>query len=183
MPESAHQTIVPFQAFVASDGWLMVACPKETVWRRLCSALEKPELAADDRFSNLAARDRNREVLLPILRGGFASRPVADWLKTLGEHGVPAAPINDIGDALSDRQATERDALVTYEHPTLGVVRTVASPLRLPRRSPTTRAPFLGEHTDEVVTEAYDDADSESAELEADGSIATGPSEDEPRVA
>src|SRR4029077_20805686 len=58
---SAHPSIVPFQNFRAADGWLVVACPKEKFWQRLCEAIGKPELATDDRFSDFAARDRNRE--------------------------------------------------------------------------------------------------------------------------
>src|SRR5207249_2598368 len=64
---SAHPSIVPFQNFATADGWIVVACPKEKFWKRLCEAIERPELAHDPRFVDFAARDRNRDELLAIL--------------------------------------------------------------------------------------------------------------------
>ena len=152
MPDSAHQTLVPFQSFAAADGWLVVACPKETLWRGLCHALERPQLAEDARFADLAARDQNRQILIPILKEAFAHRPVLEWIERLTARGVPCAPVNDVAEALADPQAVAREAVVTYEHPLLGQVRTVDSPLRLggsARRLG--RAPFLGEHTSDIL--------------------------------
>jgi crotonobetainyl-CoA:carnitine CoA-transferase CaiB-like acyl-CoA transferase len=152
MPRSAHQTVVPFQAFEAVDGWLVVACPKERLWRSLCNALGEPELADDERFADLVARDRNRDILIPLLQGAFRRRTVAEWIDLLGAHGVPCAPVNDIARALSDPQAAARGAVVEYEHPALGPVRTVDSALRLDGpREPLERAPFLGEHSSQVL--------------------------------
>ena len=163
MPDSAHQTLVPFQSFEAADGWLVVACPKERLWRGLCAALEQPALADDPRFSDLAARDRNRDELLPILKTAFAERPVADWIARLTAEGVPCAPVNDVAAALADGQASARDAVVSYDHPALGQVRSVASPFRITgAEPPLARAPFLGEHTAEIVEEL--DGDSDRAE-------------------
>ncbi|HEY7004685.1 MAG TPA: CoA transferase [Gaiellaceae bacterium] len=154
MPASAHQTLVPFQAFEAADGWLVVACPKETLWRGLCEALGEPALAADERFVDLAARDRNRDILVPLLQEAFARRTVAEWIDLMSARKVPCAPVNDIARALADPQATARDAVVEYEHPTLGAIRTVDSALRLDgsRQTPA-RAPFLGEHSAQVLEE------------------------------
>jgi crotonobetainyl-CoA:carnitine CoA-transferase CaiB-like acyl-CoA transferase len=153
MPDSAHQTIVPFQAFPAADGWLMVACPKETLWRRLCDALERPELAADERFSSLGARDANRDELLPILRDAFAARTVAEWTQLLDARGIPCGAVNDVAAALAEPQVGARGSVVGYEHPLLGEVRTVATPLRLEERPDPRRAPRLGEHTADVLAE------------------------------
>ncbi len=170
MPDSAHQTVVPFQAFEAADGWLVVACPKETLWRTLCQALERPSLADDDRFSDLAARDRNREILLPLLSEAFARRSVAEWIAVLAARGVPCAPVNGVAEALADAQADARGAVAAYDHPVLGEVRTVASPLRLagPER-PLDRAPFLGEHTAEILSEVCGYPPDRVRALEASG--------------
>ena len=114
MPSSAHQTLVPFQAFEAADGWLVVACPKETLWRGLCDALGESALADDERFADLAARDRNRDTLLPLLQEAFARRTVAEWIELMSVRKVPCAPVNDIAGALADPQAAARDAVVKY---------------------------------------------------------------------
>jgi crotonobetainyl-CoA:carnitine CoA-transferase CaiB-like acyl-CoA transferase len=170
MPASAHQTLVPFQAFKAADGWLVVACPKETLWRGLCEALGQRALADDERFAGLAARDQHRDVLLPILEEAFARRKIGEWIERLTAHGVPCAPVNDIAQALGDPQATAREAVVGYEHPVLGDVRTVASPLRLSDSpQPVERAPLLGEHTAEILADVCGYPAERVAELAAVG--------------
>jgi len=153
LANSAHQSMVPFQAFEAGDGWLVVACPKQTLWRKLCDAVGRPELARDYRFVDFASRDTNRAVLVSLLQDAFSRRPVAEWLEVLASAGVPCAPVKTIAGALADPQAEHRGALVEYEHPILGRVRQIASPLRLcdGKSPPVRRAPRYGEDTEAVL--------------------------------
>jgi crotonobetainyl-CoA:carnitine CoA-transferase CaiB-like acyl-CoA transferase len=142
---SAHPSLVPFQNFETADGWIVVAAPKEKFWVRLCETIGQPELATDPRFGDFAARDRNRDELGPILERAFRARASSEWLEALRETGVPASAVNDV------LEAVEEARLVEYEHPTLGTVRQVASPLRLSDAEPPVgRAPFRGEHDEEV---------------------------------
>ena len=150
-PKSAHPSIVPFQNFDTADGWIVVACPKQKFWEALCGALGRPELAADERFADFAARDRNRDELLEILDAEFTARGSAEWLELLADAGVPCAPVNDVATALADRQVLARDGIAEYDHAALGTVRQVASPLRLGDEPRVERAPFRGEHTDAVL--------------------------------
>ncbi len=123
---SAHPSIVPFQNFQTADGWIVVACPKEKFWKRLCRAIGRPELV--EGFATFAERE--------------------GWLAVLSEAGVPSAPVNDVVDALDEARVVE------YEHPQLGTVRQVASPLRLSgAESPVHPAPGRGEHTEQVLVE------------------------------
>jgi formyl-CoA transferase/CoA:oxalate CoA-transferase len=80
-------------------------------------------------------------------------RSVAEWIEVLGDAGVPCAPVNDIDAALTDRQAPARRAVVEYDHPVLGPVRTVASPYGEALTRPPTRAPLLGEHDEDALDE------------------------------
>ena len=146
MADSSHQSVIPFQMFPAADGFLVVACAKEALWRKLCVELGRPELPDDPLFSDFAARSRNREELVTRLKEAFAARRVDEWIEVLGNAGVPCAPVNDIAAALTDEQTLARGSLVDYDHPVLGSVRTVASPYgeALTRRPG--RAPLLGEH-------------------------------------
>ena len=146
---SAHPSIVPFQAFPTADGWIVVACPKQKFWEALCAAIGRPELAGDPRFADFAARDRNRDELEPILEAVFRERSSEEWLAVLREAGVPSSAVNDVPAALEEAR------LVEYEHPELGTVRQVASPLRLSGRgAPACRpAPTRGEHTEAVLVE------------------------------
>ena len=151
---SAHPSIVPFQNFATADGWIVVACPKPKFWERFCGAIERPELAADERFADFAARDRNRDELTPLLERALVERTSAEWLAIFAAAGVPSAPVNDVATALEDPQARAREDVVELEHPALGTVRQVASPLRLSgAERPLGRGPFRGEHTEQVLVE------------------------------
>jgi crotonobetainyl-CoA:carnitine CoA-transferase CaiB-like acyl-CoA transferase len=130
-PQSAHPSIVPFQNFPTADGWIVVACPKQTLWERLCRAIERPELIDDPAFVDFAGRDAHRTRLVGTLSETFRTRTTADWLGVLAEAGVPNGPVNDIAAALSDVQVDARDGLESYVHERLGVVRRVRSALRL----------------------------------------------------
>ena len=157
---SAHQTIVPFQNFATSDGWIVVACPKQSLWERFCAAIGRPDLAEDVRYRTFTLRNENREQLLRELQAELAARVTAEWLRVLGDAGVPAAPVNDLAAALADPQVAARDGVVETDHPVLGRVRQVATPLRLEGYdAPTARAPFRGEHTAETLREVcgYDE--------------------------
>ncbi|HEV3076801.1 MAG TPA: CoA transferase, partial [Thermoanaerobaculia bacterium] len=144
----------PYQAYAAADGWLVIGAGSEDLWRRLCAALEQPELAADPRFATNAARVRHREALDACLGAAFANRPVAHWLEILHGHRVPAAPPADVGTALAE--ARTRGQVTTLPLGAYGALETVAAPMlfghrrALPNRSP----PALGEHTVEVLAQA-----------------------------
>jgi crotonobetainyl-CoA:carnitine CoA-transferase CaiB-like acyl-CoA transferase len=143
---SAHAVIVPFQNFPTGDGWIVVACPKEKFWQLLCDAIGRPELASE--FPTFGDRDRRREELEPILEEVFRQRPSDEWLEVLSAAGVPCAPVNDVEGALAEAR------LVEYEHPSLGTVRQVASPLRLSDAEPPVRpAPDRGADTEQVLVE------------------------------
>jgi crotonobetainyl-CoA:carnitine CoA-transferase CaiB-like acyl-CoA transferase len=166
---SAHPVIVPFQNFATADGYIVVACPKQKFWVRLCEAIGRPELATDERFEDFAGRDRNRDELEPILETAFAERTTSEWLEVLGQAGVPSSPVNEVEGALQDPQAVARRSVVEYDHPSLGQVRQVASPLRLGDEPPLQRGPFRGEHTQEILVEVCGYSPDRVRELAEDG--------------
>jgi crotonobetainyl-CoA:carnitine CoA-transferase CaiB-like acyl-CoA transferase len=174
MADSAHQTMVPFQAFATADGWIMIACPKQRLWERFCVAIGKPALSSDPRFIDFAVRDRNRDVLVPLLGDILAGRSTAEWLAQMALHGVPSGPVNDVQAALNDPQAVARGAVIEYQHPSLGVVRGPASPFRMSGDGPTpTRGPRLGEHTYDVLSEFCGYGEERLRELTAAGVFGT----------
>lgn len=161
MPHSAHPSLVPFQAFEAKDGWLIVGCAKEKFWRRLTDVIGRPDLAADARFATFADRDRNRAELLPVLDAIIRTRTVREWLEAMEGGGVPCAPIHSIAEALDDEHTAARGMIAHTEHPRYGRMRSIASPVRVGSRpaEETPRGPLLGEHTETVLREiGYDDA-------------------------
>jgi crotonobetainyl-CoA:carnitine CoA-transferase CaiB-like acyl-CoA transferase len=151
---SAHQSLVPFGNFPAADGWIVIACPKENLWRRLCGALGHPEWGADRRFETFADRNRNRDELTDLIDSVLRTESVARWLNRLSAAGVPCAPINDVAAALDDPQAHERDVVGEIRHPRLGRLRQVRTPFRMAGVSrEVVPGPALGEHTETVLRE------------------------------
>jgi crotonobetainyl-CoA:carnitine CoA-transferase CaiB-like acyl-CoA transferase len=158
---SAHPSIVPFQAFLTNDHWIVVACAKEKFWRRLCDALRRPDLGDDERFDSFATRRANRDVLIPILDTAFLAKGSAYWLTRLKEFGVPCGPVNTLAEALDEPQALAREMIVTTEHPRFGEVRQVASPVNVVRDERSyRRAPLLNEDARDILFGllGYDDA-------------------------
>jgi crotonobetainyl-CoA:carnitine CoA-transferase CaiB-like acyl-CoA transferase len=144
--------VVPFQNFETADGWLVVACPKQDLWERLCRAIGQPELIDVDSFRTFADRNKHRDELLAILGDTFRAQPTSRWLKTLVAAGIPCSPVNDVATALDDPQVAARTGIAEYEHPVLGRVRQVASALRIRGRpADDRRGPLRGEHTREVL--------------------------------
>jgi len=151
---SAHPSLVPFQAFQASDGWIVVACPKEKFWQRLAVVVGRSELGTDENFATFADRGRNSIELLNILDDAFASRPALEWLNLLRAAGVPCGPVNSVSEALADEHTVARGMIVETEHPRFGTVRQVRSPVRVGTEEPEyRRAPARNEDADYVFAQ------------------------------
>ncbi|CAB3708811.1 CaiB/BaiF CoA transferase family protein [Achromobacter piechaudii] len=152
---NAHQNVVPYQVFAASDGHLIVATGNESQYRAYCRAIGAPELGDDPRFATNRLRVTNREVLIELLTTIMLQGRRDDWIDKLEAVGVPCGPINDIAQSFAHPQSQARQLRREIPHP-LGVTAPVtASPLRFSdspvvyRRAP----PLLGEHTEQVLRE------------------------------
>lgn len=150
---SAHPNLVPYRAFRAADGWFIVGVGSQDLWRRFCQAIERPELADDPRFIDNQRRVKNRDGLETLLAEIFAARPVAHWDAAMRSHRVPAGPLTSVGQAVEG--ARQRGQVMDLPAGAYGVLPTVAAPFLFDgqRPSPTTPAPDLGEHTEEVLRE------------------------------
>ncbi|NGT14338.1 CaiB/BaiF CoA transferase family protein [Achromobacter insolitus] len=167
---NAHQNVVPYQVFAASDGHLIVATGNETQYRAYCRAIGAPELGDDPRFATNRMRLANRELLVGLLTEIMRQGKRDDWIAKLEAVGVPCGPINDIAQAQAHPQAQARQLRRDMPHPAGGVAAVTASPLRLSaspveyRRAP----PLLGEHTDEVLREVLGKTQEEIAAFRAE---------------
>jgi len=101
---SGVDMIVPYQAFAASDGYMMVAAGNDNLFRRLCAALDRPGLAADPRFRTNGDRVVHRAELVPILSEIFAARPRSEWARLLEAAGIPNGPIHTLDQVVADAQ-------------------------------------------------------------------------------
>lgn len=153
---NSHASIVPYQAFAASDGQFVLAIASEKLWRLACNALQRPEWADDPDYRDNASRVRNRIALCESLAAIFAQQPLQHWLDLFAAAGVPAAPIHSVSQALHSPLAAARGMTMT-----LGGVPMVASPLHLSATPVDYRQPppKLGQHSDEIVRRAGCDPD------------------------
>ena len=171
---SAHEFSVPWQAFQARDGYVVIATRQESFWRKLCAVLGQPALADDPRFATNPKRLENRAVLVPILEAILCRHPVAEWLARLRAAEVPAAPVNNLDGAFAEPPVAEREMIVEYDHPDVGKVRLPGNPIKMSGVSGTISrpAPRLGEHTDAVLGGILGLSAEEIANLRSQGAVA-----------
>ena len=174
MPQgSAHEYSVPWQAFEANDGYLVIATRQEIFWQKLCQAIGAPELADDPRYRTNPDRLENRATLVPTLETIFRTRSAADWLAVLRAAEVPAAPVNNLDHAFAEPPVAEREMIVEYDHPEVGKVRLPGNPIKMSGMGATISkpAPRVGEHTDKVLDELLRLSADEIASLRKSGAV------------
>jgi crotonobetainyl-CoA:carnitine CoA-transferase CaiB-like acyl-CoA transferase len=162
---SAHRMNAPYQAIRCADGYITLGAANERLFRRLCDVLGHREWAEQPEFADNAVRVSNRRLLADRIEAITASRDRAHWLALLEANDIPCGPINDYEQVFADRQVVAREMVVETDHPTLGPLRTLGSPIKMSATPPdvSRRAPRLGEHTDEVLAAAGLTADEISA--------------------
>lgn len=170
---SAHPSLVPFQAFAASDGWLVVGCAKEKFWVRLAAVLGHEEwAAADSPYATFRLRQQNSDTLLPLLEELFLQRTVEDWLSVLYPAQIPCGPINDVPAALAEEHTRARNLIVETEHPRYGTVKQLASPVRVGDQAPEyRRAPQRNEDFDLLMRQVVGYSEERIDELATQGAF------------
>ena len=152
---NAHANIVPYQSFQASDGWFAIAVGNDKQFARLCEMLGKPEIVMDEKFSTNSGRVQNRTEIIPLLASIFKAASVSEWLAKLDEAEIPCGPIQNFEQVFSMPTVKEREMLVKMEHPTIGELPLVGSPLKMSDTPVEYRLhpPLMGEHTEDVLRE------------------------------
>ena len=151
---NAHPNIVPYQDFETGSGRIAVAAANDGLFRALCEALGREELARDERFATNAERVRHRAELIPELELRFRERAADDWVATLDAAGVPVGKVRSVPEALAAAAAAGRPATLHLDHPAAGDLELVASPIwGSGVQGQPAPPPLLGEHTAEVLRE------------------------------
>ncbi|MEE3952213.1 CaiB/BaiF CoA transferase family protein [Peribacillus frigoritolerans] len=160
-----HPTLVPYQNFQTKDKEIIIAVGNDRQFQRFCSLINTEELPQDERFATANARIIYREELIPKLQEVILTKTADEWLTLFQENNIPCGPINTLDRVFTDEQVLERQMVQEVEHPIVGIVKLLGSPIKL-SDTPVTierHPPLHGEHTEEVLLElGYDKQEIES---------------------
>ena len=153
---SAHRLTAPYQAFKCADGHITIGAANDRNFVKVTTTLGHPEWASDPRFVTNHLRVQHRTELAAAIEEVTKTAPVADWLERLDAAGIPCGPILGYDAALTTPQAIAREMTTEVDHPILGRLRTMGTPIKMSETplNPNRRAPMLGEHTDSVLATA-----------------------------
>lgn len=168
-----HSSIVPFEPFRTSDGEVMIAAGNDALWQKLCTAIGRPDLAADPRFRTNPLRNQHYDELQPLLGAAFAEKTTEQWLAIMDQAGVPNGPINSVDQVLRNPQVQAREMIIDVEHPVAGKVTVPGIPIKLSATPGAIRlpAPVLGQSTDEILRDLLGYNEERIAALKAKGAI------------
>jgi CoA:oxalate CoA-transferase len=128
---SRHATITPFQAFKTKDGNIIIAAGNDSLFVRLCNALGKPAMALDPDYLTNGSRQKNQKKLETEIEAILADKTTTEWIKIIGDAGVPCGPINNIAQALQHPQVEARNMLVTVPDGGGGTLKVSGNPLKM----------------------------------------------------
>ena len=170
---SAHPSLVPYQAFRARDGYLMVGAGNERLWKAFCRVLGADEWAEEPRYDSNAKRVACRAELVREIEARLQARDRDDWVARFAAAGLPAGPINDIGQVFDDPQVQYRGMVVEAEHPTAGRVRLPGIPVKFAGTPASVQGPppNLGQHTDEILRDVLGLSSAAIRDLRASGAL------------
>jgi crotonobetainyl-CoA:carnitine CoA-transferase CaiB-like acyl-CoA transferase len=153
---SAHVLSAPYQAFPTRDGWVTIGGANPANWVRLARMMELPGLLDDARFKTNSDRMQNRAALFEILAQKTRARTTEELVAALDTAGIPAGPVNTIGEMLADPHVLAREMVIETVHPVAGPTKALGLPIKFTGTPGGVRrpAPRLGEHTREVLREA-----------------------------
>jgi len=170
---SQHPNLVPYGAFPAKDGSIIVACLTNSFWGKICKALGCPEKTTDPRYDSIQKRREAREEVNAIVTAVTREKTVDELVELFTAFEVPHAPILGVRDALSQPQTVAREMVVEVEHKTLGRIPIVNRPIRFDERQPTPAAPpVLGQDTDAILKDVLGLSAEAIAALRAGGAVA-----------
>ena len=146
-----HPSLTPYESFEAADGHVIVAVGNDALWKRFCE-VTAPELDRPE-FEKNPDRVRHRAELRGLLEAVFRARGVAEWERVLDEAGIPVGRVRSVAEILNSPQLKARGMVVDREHPAIGSLRLVGSPVQFDGENHTAPLPppLRGEHTEDVL--------------------------------
>lgn len=153
---SANRMSAPYQAVQSSDGYFVVGANNQGLWKKFCEILEVSGLENDARFITNNDRMANTKELITEIEKITIKDTSDNWVEKFLSNGVPAGPIVDYRYVFdSDPQVKAREMIVDIEHPVLGQVKVLNSPIKMGRTPVSIRLapPILGQHNREIFAQ------------------------------
>jgi formyl-CoA transferase len=168
---NASPIIVPYQTFPTSDGWIIVAVGNDGQFKHFVTAGGEAHLAQNPLYINNPLRVENRKSLISLLEIMTRRKTKAQWISLLEAANVPCGPINNFEEVFENEQVKARGVQIQVPHPTAGVMKLVASPMRLSETPVEVRMapPTLGQHTEEILLERLNLSPQAIADLKIKG--------------
>lgn len=170
---TAHESIVPYEAFPTSDGYISIGAGSDELFSSLCHVLRLSELLSDQRYSTNALRVKNRTSLIKRLQNTFQKKTTREWLEILDGCPVPYAPINKLSEVFSDPQVVHNNLVEEMEHESVGTIQQLAPAVTFSASENRMRSPppILGQHTTQVLTDVLSYSQQKIKRLEEQGVI------------
>lgn len=166
-----HSGIAPFQAYKVMDGSVVICAANQKLWGKVCQIMGTEHLENDERFCTNVKRVENTPILDEIFGPTFLSKTGGEWEKIYEEAGVPCTMINNIGQVVINPQILAREMITERDHPIVGKLKMTGTPIKMSDTPPaiTTPPPFLGQHTDEILSSLLGFSEKDIASLKANG--------------
>ena len=160
---NAHSTIVPYQAFEAADGFVIIAIGNDGQFARFCTFIGHADWATDERFAHNDTRVMHRDILVPMIIDLIKTKTVAEWIEGLRSIDVPCGPVNAMDQVFDEPQIQARGMQIDIDGTAL-----VGSPLKLSETpvSYSSAPPRRGEHTAAVLKNLLDMSGADIAQLQ-----------------
>jgi formyl-CoA transferase len=154
---SAHRMFAPYQAVRCADGYITLGTANDRLFKRVCDLLGHPEWTTDAAFADNPTRVRNQAALAARIEAVTSRQPRRYWIDLFEQHEIPCGPINNYAQVFADAHVQAREMIVDINHPVLGEISQLGSPIKLSATptDPRRRAPLLGEHTREVLDDDW----------------------------
>lgn len=164
---TAHESIVPYEAFPTSNGHITIGCGSNAQFEALCTYLEIPEVASDERFRTNQTRVTHRQELIAILAPIIAQKSSPEWMTIFADAPFPVGPINSMAEVFQDPHIRAIELVKSLDHPTAGEVKVVGPPVVYSEAAnrAQTAPPLLGQHTEQVLRDLLQYSDDKIAGL------------------
>ncbi|XP_063702084.1 succinate--hydroxymethylglutarate CoA-transferase [Culicoides brevitarsis] len=170
---TAHESIVPYEAFKTSSGYLTVGTGSDSQFKSLCKLMKVENLAADEKYLTNKDRVANRKSLIEALSKKFSEKSNKEWMEIFHDAPFPVGPINSVKEVFEDEHVKAINLVKNVKHSKAGNVKVVGPPVKYSniRNDVRTAPPALGEHTEEVLTEILGYKKDKIEELKTQGIV------------